>query len=126
MRRRRRRRCPHRDPIPNLHFLLPMPSFVHLVLLRLRPDADGAGVLEELRRMATSGVIKGLSNFSGGPFDSPEGLGRGFTHAFQLTFDSAEARAAYLPHPEHERVKAVVVAALEPRSESLLVFDYAI
>ena len=104
-----------------------MSRYVHLVLLRIRADADGAGVIEALRRMATGGAIDGLSGFSGGAYDSPEGLGHGFTHAFQLTFDSAAARAAYLPHPEHERAKAVVLAAIAGGvGDSILVFDYAV
>ncbi|MFB3789492.1 MAG: Dabb family protein [bacterium] len=33
---------------------------------------------------------------------SPEGLNKGFTHCFQLTFKSAKDRDAYLPHPAHK------------------------
>jgi hypothetical protein len=37
-----------------------------------------------------------------------------------MTFSSPEARDAYLPHPEHERVKAVVVPCLA----RVMVFDF--
>jgi hypothetical protein len=44
----------------------------------------------------------------------------GFTHGFIMTFESPRARDEYLPHPEHERVKAIVVPCLE----RVIVFDF--
>ena len=35
--------------------------------------------------------------------NSPEGKDLGFTHVHLMTFESAAARDAYLPHPEHAR-----------------------
>ena len=52
------------------------------------------------------------SSVEHGPYDSPEGLNDGFTHGFVMTFDTAASRDAYLPHPEHERVKDIVVPRL--------------
>ena len=37
-----------------------------------------------------------------------------------MTFESVEARDAYLPHPEHEVVKAVLLQCIV----SVLVFDF--
>ena len=68
------------------------------------------------------GKIPGLLEVIHGPYDSPEGLNEGFTHGFIMSFESAEARDAYLPHPEHERVKDIVV----PRLERVIVFDFAL
>lgn len=82
----------------------------HLVLLRLREDADASTLFAELA--ALRHLIPGLRTFSGGPNTSPEGIARGYTHSFAMTFESAAARDAYLPHPEHVRVKALVLAAL--------------
>jgi hypothetical protein len=44
----------------------------------------------------------------------------GFTHGFIMTFASPKARDEYLPHPEHERVKAIVVPCLA----RVIVFDF--
>ena len=51
---------------------------------------------------------------------SPEGLAKGFTHAFLLSFDDAAARDAYLPHPAHQ----AFVAQLQPLLDDVLVIDY--
>ena len=59
------------------------------------------------------GKIPGLLDFIFGPYDSAEGLNDGFTHGFIMTFESPQARDDYLPHPEHERVRDIVVPCLE-------------
>jgi NAD(P)-dependent dehydrogenase (short-subunit alcohol dehydrogenase family) len=35
--------------------------------------------------------------------NSPENLHKGFTHVYLITFENADARDAYLPHPEHKK-----------------------
>ncbi len=74
----------------------------------------------EMRSMV--GRIPGLLDMAHGVYESPEGLDDGFTHGFIMTFENAAARDAYLPHPEHERVKAIVVPCLE----RVVVFDFAL
>ena len=74
----------------------------------------------EMRGMV--GRIPGLLDMIHGAYDSPEGLDDGFTHGFIMTFDSPAARDTYLPHPEHERVKAIVVPCLD----RVVVFDFAV
>ncbi len=66
------------------------------------------------------GQIPGLLSCEHGPYKSDEGLNEDFTHGFIMTFDSAESRDAYLPHPIHEEVKAIVVPCLE----RCVVFDF--
>ncbi len=66
------------------------------------------------------GKIPGLLAMEHGAYDSPEGLNEGFTHGFVMSFDSGASRDAYLPHPEHERVKEIVV----PRLAKVVVFDF--
>jgi hypothetical protein len=61
----------------------------------------------EMRGMV--GQIPGLLAMEHGPYESPEGLNDGFTHGFIMSFDTAANRDAYLPHPEHERVRDIVV-----------------
>jgi hypothetical protein len=66
------------------------------------------------------GKIPGLLSMENGPYESAEGLNDGFSHGFIMTFDTAESRDAYLPHPEHERVKEIVVPCLS----KVVVFDF--
>jgi hypothetical protein len=66
------------------------------------------------------GRIPGLLDMEHGPYDSTEGLNDGFTHGFIMTFDGPESREAYLPHPIHEKVKALVI----PKLEGVVVFDF--
>lgn len=68
------------------------------------------------------GKIPGLLEMEHGPYESAEGLNDGFTHGFIMSFDNGASRDAYLPHPEHERVKEIVV----PRLERVVVFDFEI
>ena len=71
--------------------------------------------------MGMVGKIPGLISIEHGPYQSDEGLNDGFTHGFIMTFDTAESRDKYLPHPEHERVRQIVVSCLE----RVVVFDFA-
>lgn len=72
----------------------------------------------EMRGMV--GKITGLLGMEYGAYESSEGLNDGFTHGFIMSFDTAANREAYLPHPEHERVKQIVV----PRLARVIVFDF--
>lgn len=97
----------------------------HLVLLRIRRDAGKAAIERMFAELAgLQRTIPGLLSFAGGPYSSPEGLQRGFTHAFAMTFRDAQARDTYLPHPEHEKVKATVLALLEGGLDGVLAFDF--
>jgi hypothetical protein len=55
-----------------------------------------------------------------GTNNSPEGLNKGFTHCFLVTFRSERDREIYLPHPEHK----AFVAVLKPVLEDVFVIDY--
>ena len=99
---------------------------MHLVLFRLRSNLSAEAVeelfadLDGLRQR-----IPGITSFSGGLECSPEGRGRGFTHAFAMTFRDATARDNYLPHPAHDAVAQRLLSMLDgPEETSLLVFDY--
>ncbi len=74
----------------------------------------------EMRGMV--GRIPGLLDMIHGAYDSPEGLDDGFTHGFIMSFDTAANRDAYLPHPEHERVRDIVLPCLE----RVVVFDFEV
>ncbi len=47
--------------------------------------------------------IPGITSFEHGINNSPEGKNHNFTHVYQLTFEDAQARDTYLPHPEHKK-----------------------
>lgn len=96
----------------------------HIVLVKFPPACPAEtvealfGALDALRAVAP-----GMLGFSGGRDVSPEGLARGFTHAFAVDFADAAARDAYLVHPAHQAAGARLVAAAEGGLDGLLVVD---
>ena len=100
-----------------------MPQIQHIVLLKLKPEVTAEKTTELFRLLAElQQLISGMTYFAGGPYSSPEGLNQGYTHGFVMTFDSVDARNAYLPHPEHERVKAVLLSCID----SAIAFDFEV
>ena len=71
-------------------------------------------------------TIPGILGLLLGPDVSPEGLARGYTHAFTVDFADAAARDGYLADAGHARAGAALVAALEGGTEGLLVVDLEI
>lgn len=95
----------------------------HLVLLRFTDAADAAQRAERAADFAglraQIGVIRDLE---WGVNVSPEGLDKGFTHGFLVTFADAADRDAYLPHPAHQ----AFVERLKPWLADVLVLDYEV
>lgn len=78
----------------------------HMVLLKVREGVSQEVIDEAFATVADlQNKIGGIKYYSGGPYSSPEGFNKGFTHGFLMTFDTAESRDIYLPHPDHEIVK---------------------
>ncbi len=95
----------------------------HYGMFQFHPEITSEQIDECFFEMASMvGKIPGLLTIEHGPYASPEELNDGFTHGFVMTFDNAANRDAYLPHPEHERVKLVVV----PKLARVIVFDFEI
>lgn len=95
----------------------------HIVLLKFKPGVAPEkieGLFNEVLEMTES--VPGIENYSAGTNNSPEGLSQGYTHALLMTFADAAARDAYLPHPEHERIRTLLL----PEVESVAVFDYEV
>ncbi len=67
-------------------------------------------------------AIAGIEDYVSGTNMSPEALNQGYTHGLIMTFTDAAARDAYLTHPEHQRVKTLIL----PNVESVLVFDFEV
>ena len=99
----------------------------HVVLVRFRedvPPAEIKAIFEQLDRLRDR--LPGMMTFCHGPNVSPEGLARGFSHAFTVDFCDAAARDAYLAHPEHEAAGARLVKAAEGGLGGLTVLDFAL
>lgn len=95
----------------------------HYGVFKFNADVDEETIDECFNRMKDMvGRIPGLLDMESGPYQSDEGLDKGFTHGFIMTFDSLDARDAYLPHPVHEEVKEFVV----PKLEDVIVFDFEV
>lgn len=95
----------------------------HFGVFQFKEGVDEAGISRCFAEMVGMvGKIPGLLAMEHGPYESGEGMNDGFTHGFIMSFDSAASRDAYLPHPEHERVKEIVVPCLE----RVVVFDFEV
>ncbi|MBE9142437.1 Dabb family protein [Planktothrix mougeotii] len=93
----------------------------HLVLLKFKPEVSPDQIDQIFTHLAElKNLIPGIIEFNGGSYSSPEGLNQGYTHGFIMTFETADHRDAYLPHPEHEKVKAMVLNYLD----DLIAFDF--
>jgi hypothetical protein len=93
----------------------------HVVLFAFKPDTteDQIHTVEEAFR-GLPAKIEQIHDFEWGTDVSVEGVARGYTHCFFVTFLSEADRDAYLPHPAHKEFGAV----LHPHLESVLVIDY--
>jgi hypothetical protein len=97
----------------------------HLVLLRFRRNAPAKEVERVFASLAgLKSKIPGLLTFAGGPYSSPEGFDRGYTHGFVMTFQDAAMRNGYLDHPEHVKVKEQVLPFLDGGVDGVVAFDF--
>ena len=97
----------------------------HVVLFKARKDASPQEIASAYA--ALSGLketVPGILHFAIGPNASPEGMNRGYDHGFVVDFTGAAARDAYLPHPEHQKAAAALVAICEGGVEGIVVSDH--
>ena len=74
----------------------------HLVCFKFRPGTSQKAISDLIQAFQSLPTeIPSVRTFEWGINNSPEGKDHGFTHCFLLSFDSAAARNAYLPHPSH-------------------------
>ncbi|THH41833.1 Dabb family protein [Neolewinella litorea] len=93
----------------------------HAVFFAFKDDATPAQI--DSVQQAFSALpeqIEQIRDFEWGVNNSPEGLNKGFTHAFFLTFHSEADRDAYLPHPAHQEFGRI----LGPHLKDVFVVDY--
>ena len=93
----------------------------HVVLFKFKESSTEADIAKvEEAFSALPSKIPQIKGYEWGTNNSPEGLDKGFTHCFFLSFDSEEDRAIYLPHPDHKAFGDV----LGPHLDDVLVIDY--
>ncbi|MCM4170613.1 Dabb family protein [Arenibacter sp. TNZ] len=93
----------------------------HVVLFKFKENTSKADIAKvENAFSALPSKIPQIADYEWGINNSPEGLNKGLTHCFFVTFHSEEDRAIYLPHPDH---KAFVVV-LSPHLDDVTVVDY--
>ena len=93
----------------------------HVVLFNFNDSAsDSMVTVMEDAFAALPDEIEEIAGFEWGTNNSPEGLNKGLTHCFLVTFESEAGRAAYLPHPAHQ----AFVKLIGPYVEDVTVVDY--
>jgi hypothetical protein len=100
-----------------------MAKVKHIALIKFKEGTSQdqvAQLFQEVMDMTEN--IPSIEDYVSGENSSPEGLNQGFTHGFIMTFADAAARDAYLPHPEHERIKGLLL----PHTDSIIVFDFEV
>ena len=76
----------------------------HIVIFKYKDGATADQIQQVTGAFrALQHQIPGIVSFEQGVNNSPEGKNLGFTHVFTLTFESDQARDAYLPHPRHKQ-----------------------
>ena len=93
----------------------------HVVLFKFKEGTAPEKIKEiEDAFAALPSKIPQIISYEWGLNNSPEGLNKGLTHCFFLTFKSEEDRAIYLPHPDHKAFGALLSGHLD----DVTVVDY--
>lgn len=93
----------------------------HVVLFGFNPELTAAQIAEiEEAFTKLPQQISEIKGYEWGTDCSPEGLQKGQTHCFFLTFHSEKDRDAYLIHPAHKAFGALVGGKLS----AITVVDY--
>ena len=93
----------------------------HVVHFKFKADADKAQIAKVVEEFAAlKKKIAVVESLEWGTDVSPEGLGKGYTHVWFLSFKNAADRDVYLVHPDHK----AFVTILKPVLEDALVVDY--
>jgi len=109
------------DVVESMDIKEPESLLRHVVLFKFKEDASVEAVKKiEDAFSALPDQIDAIHDYEWGVNNSPEGLSKGLTHCFFVTFASEEDRQAYLPHPDHQ----AFVKLLEPVLDDVTVVDY--
>ena len=93
----------------------------HVVMFKWN-ESTSPEKIQELSELFASlpSKIDVIRDFEWGADVSVEGLTKGYTHCYIVTFADEEARNTYLPHPEHKAFGD----ALGPYLEDVIVLDF--
>lgn len=93
----------------------------HIVMFKFKPEVT-AGQIDEINRAfhQLQYSIPEIRDFERGVNNSPEGLDKGLTHVYTVTFGSEADRDVYLPHPAHKKF----VELIGGKIEDVTVLDY--
>ena len=95
------------------HSSMDKPVVKHIVLFKFKPEASKEKVAEIIAAFnALPSKSKEIKGYERGTNNSPEGLNKGLTHAFILTFDNEKDRDTYLVHPAHKDFGKIVGSSL--------------
>ena len=93
----------------------------HVVHFKFKADAKPEQIKQVTDEFAAlKSKISEVESLEWGTNVSPEGLDKGFTHCWIVSFKSAKDRDAYLIHPAHK----AFVALLKPVLEEAFVVDF--
>ena len=93
----------------------------HVVHFKFKADATPAQVETVVKAFAElKSKISAVESMEAGTNVSPEGLNKGFTHCWIVSFKTAADRDTYLKHDAH----TAFVAILKPIMEDALVVDF--
>ena len=93
----------------------------HVVLFGFNPEVTKTQLTEiETAFKNLPKQIKEVKGYEWGTDCSPEGLQKGHTHCFFLTFDNESDRDAYLIHPAHKEFGKLINGKLS----NVTVIDY--
>ncbi len=97
---------------------------LHCVFIRFKSALQAADKQELYEAVAgLKTVVPGIVDLKYGANVSTEGLNGGFLDGFIFTFESPEARDAYLAAPDHIAVAERLVAAADGGLSGLIVYD---
>ena len=93
----------------------------HVVLFKFKENTSKDAIARaEKAFVALPSKISQIKSFEWGINNSTEGINKGFTHCYFLSFNSEEDRAIYLLHPDHKAFGEI----LKPIIDDVLVVDY--
>ena len=101
----------------------PSSPIAHVVLVGFKEGTEEATVsriVEAAHQLPAQ--IPGFLAFHGGANDSPEGLDKGHSHGFLMTFNDRAALETYGPHPAHQAFGDFA----RPHRDEVFVFDIAV
>ncbi|XP_057771287.1 stress-response A/B barrel domain-containing protein HS1-like [Salvia miltiorrhiza] len=93
----------------------------HRLLIKFKEGVTEEKIEECIKQFCkTVDLIPSIMDFQWGKGMGIVNLNQGFTHIFELTFESAEAVVAYISSPLHSEIASL----LEPLMEKFVVIDF--